>query len=73
MAIKKHSAFALLDILIKYTDENHLLTAREIINILEKQYDLTIERRTLYSNIEILEQAGYKISKYEDNGKGYFL
>lgn len=36
MAIKKHSAFALLDILIKYTDENHLLTAREIINILEK-------------------------------------
>ena len=73
MAEKKHSAFALLDILTIYTDEEHILTAKELMALLEAKYQLSIERRTLYSNIEILEQAGYKISKYDDNGKGYYL
>ena len=71
MAEKKHSAFAVLDILTTYSDENHILTAREIQDYLEKKYQLKVERRTIYSNIEILEQAGYVISKFDDNGKGY--
>ncbi len=73
MAEKKHSAFALLKILQEETDENHILTANEIIERLERQYQLTIERRTLYSNVEILRQAGYEVSDYRDNGKGYYL
>mgnify|MGYP002859769526 FL=1 len=73
MAEKKHSAFALLEILTTYTDEDHILTAKQIMELLETKYQLKIERRTLYSNVEILEQAGYVISKYDDNGKGYFL
>ena len=73
MAEKKHSAFAVLDILTTYSDENHILTAREIQDYLEKKYQLKVERRTIYSNIEILEQAGYVISKFDDNGKGYYL
>ena len=73
MAEKKHSAFALLDILITYTDENHILTTKQLQEHLLNKYDLQIERRTLYSNIDILEQAGYQISRYEDNGKGYYL
>lgn len=73
MAEKKHSSFALLDILINYTDEDHILTTKQIQYLLESKYDLKIERRTLYSNLDILNQAGFKISRYEDNGKGYFL
>lgn len=73
MAEKKYSALALLDILITYTDEDHILTAKEIQKHLIEKYDLDLERRTIYSNIEILEQNGYVISKYEDNGKGYYL
>lgn len=73
MAEKKHSAFLVLDILREYSDEDHILSAKEIMSLLLKQYGLQIERRTLYSNIEILEQAGCVISKYDDNGKGYFL
>ena len=73
MAEKKHSAIALLDILITYSDEEHILTTRQLQDYLKTIYDLDLERRTLYSNIDILEQAGYRISRYEDNGKGYYL
>lgn len=73
MAEKKHSALALLDILATYSDEDHILTTRQIQEHLLNKYDLKIERRTLYSNLDILQQSGYVISRYEDNGKGYFL
>jgi predicted DNA-binding transcriptional regulator YafY len=73
MAEKKHSSFAVLDLLTKYTDEDHILTSAELISLLKEEYDLTIERRTLYSNIRILEQAGHEISDFSENGKGYYL
>jgi hypothetical protein len=71
--IKKHIAFAILDILTTYTDEDHILTAKEIMDLLKAKYNIEIERRTIYSNIDVLEQAGYVISKFDDNGKGYYL
>ncbi len=73
MAEKKYSAFALLDILINYSDEDHILSAKDIQKYLLDLYDLDLERRTIYSNLEILEQAGYILSKYDDNGVGYYL
>lgn len=73
MAEKKHIAFAILDILTTYTDEDHILTAKEIMDLLKAKYNIEIERRTIYSNIDVLEQAGYVISKFDDNGKGYYL
>ena len=73
MAEKKHSAFALLDILTTYSDEDHVLTTKQLQQHLHNKYDLDLERRTLYSNLDILQQFGFKISRYEDNGKGYFL
>lgn len=73
MAEKKHTSFALLQILQEETDENHILSANELLNLVNQRLDLSIERRTLYSNIEVLRQAGYEISDYKDNGKGYYL
>lgn len=70
---KKQSVLAILDILTEYSDEDHILSVRDIQNHLRQAYDLELERRTIYSNIQMLEDAGYKISKYDDNGKGYFL
>ena len=69
MAEKKHIAFAILDILTTYTDEDHILTAKEIMDLLKAKYNIEIERWTIYSNIDVLEQAGYVISKFDDNGK----
>ena len=73
MAEKKYSTLALLDILKEYSDEEHILSVKQLQEHLENGYGLKLDRRTLYSNIAILEQNGYLISKYDDNGKGYFL
>lgn len=73
MAEKKQSNMLLLDILKKYSDENHILSTKDLQRLLEAQYGVSLERRTIYSNLEILRQAGYKISDVADNGKGYFL
>ena len=73
MAEKKQSVLALLDVLRRCSDEEHPLTVNEIKQHLENEYDLTLERRTIYSNIELLSQNGYEVSTYEDNRKGYFL
>ena len=73
MAEKKHSAFALLKILQEETDRDHILSAPQLIEKMHQVLGITIERRTLYSNIEILRQAGYEISDFRENGKGYYL
>lgn len=73
MAEKKHSVLAVLDILVTYSDEDHILTTKQFQELLKSKYNIEIERRTLYSNLDILQQGGFVISRYEDNGKGYFL
>ena len=73
MAEKKHSVLALLEILKNDSDKDHILSSSEIRKKMSDVYGLDIERRTLYSNIDMLEEFGYKISRYEDNGKGYYL
>lgn len=73
MAEKKHISFALLQILQEESDENHILTANDLIERIDQRLGTSIERRTVYSNIQILRQAGYEISDTSDNGKGYYL
>ena len=73
MAEKKHISFALLQILQEETDANHPLSANELMKRINRRLNLDIERRTIYSNIDILRQAGYDISDYSENGKGYWL
>ncbi|MCR4951389.1 MAG: WYL domain-containing protein [Solobacterium sp.] len=73
MAKKKTSAFILLEILKDETDENHILTRRELMETAKKKYGIEMNRRTFYSNIAILEDFDYDISKPAQNGKGYYL
>ena len=73
MAEKKFLPFIVLQILEELSDESHILSTNELIDHIERRSGISIERRTLYSNIEILEQAGYIISKFADKGKGYYL
>ncbi len=60
-------------ILKKYSDENHILTANQIINYLEEQYEITMDRRALYRNISALQGVGIDIAQYKNNGEGYYL
>ena len=70
---KKYSILAILEVLKRYSDEDHILTVTEINSHLKNEYDLELERRTLYSNVDLLKQFGYDISDFDDNGKGYYL
>ena len=73
MITNKANALCLLKILEEYSDEDHILTAKEIKEKLEKIYGLSLDRRTIYSSINTLTDLGYDISTYEENGIGYFL
>ena len=73
MAEKKQSNLLVLDILRESSDENHILSVKDIQALLEARYGLVLERRAIYSNLEILAQQGYEISDFKDNGKGYYL
>lgn len=63
----------LLKILSEYTDENHAMTTRELIERLA-QYGVNAERKSIYSDIEALNTMGFDIL----NGKsrehyGYYM
>ncbi|MBR3365365.1 MAG: transcriptional regulator [Solobacterium sp.] len=73
MAEKKHISFTMLQILQEESDADHILSANDLISKIQQRLNITIDRRTVYSNIQILRQAGYEISDVSDNGKGYYL
>lgn len=63
-------ALRILEVLTKYSDETHELTAAKIIEYLYEKFDLSVERKAVYRDIAALEECGYDIIK---NGRGYFL
>lgn len=48
---KKMLIMNILDILKKYTDENHRLSQKEIMDILEQEYDMKAERKAIKRNL----------------------
>ena len=56
----------ILNILREYSDEDHALTQQDIIKLLEKNYDITCDRRTVGSRIKELIELGWDI----DCGRG---
>ena len=63
----------MLDILKEYTDEEHAISTSELISKLE-QYDIKVERKTIYSDIETLNDFGYDIlSSRQKNLNGYYM
>lgn len=58
---KKLLILAILEILRKYTDCDHGLLQSQIIERLERDYDLTATRKSVRANLTELEIAGYPI------------
>lgn len=73
MMTDRANAICLLEILREYSDEEHTLAMRDLIQKMNALYDLKPDRRTVYSAISLLIDLGYDISMYEDNGIGYYL
>lgn len=66
---KKEYNMLILDILRRYSDENHSLTQQEIIRLLKQNYDIECDRRSVKNNIDSLKELDYDIS----TDKGYRL
>ena len=59
----------ILEILRMYSDEQHALTQQEIIKLLDKNYGMECDRRSVKNNVLSLKEMGYDISME----KGYRL
>ena len=63
----------IVKILEEYTDENHPITTKELIEKLAL-YDVTAERKSIYDDMARLQEFGYDIIRKENrNGGGYYL
>ena len=56
-----------------YTDETHILSAEKIREKLKTVYDVDMERRAIYRNIDALRSIGIEIEGYQENREGYYL
>lgn len=65
---KKASIVLVLNTLKDYSDEKHFLTHQQIINIINKRYNILLERKSVAYSILLLEQIGYVINKSPRGG-----
>ena len=64
----------ILNVLKKYSDEDHMLQVSEIKDLVKEEYEVDIDPRTIRRNINLLkEKLDYDISTWSENKKGYFL
>lgn len=69
MLTDRANTICLYRILFEHSDENHILSMRNIIDCFAEEYDMKIDRRTVYSSVDTLKDLGYDISAYDENGK----
>lgn len=71
---KNGNILYVLNVLKKYSNEDHVLSSNKIRDLIKEEYGVSIDSRTVRRNINLLiEKFHYDIDKYEDNKKGYFL
>ena len=61
----------LYDILLKSTDEEHALSTNEIIEELKKR-GISVSRKVLPSDIDLLNKYGYEICSYVKKARYYY-
>lgn len=60
------------DYLTRYSDENHPVTVNEIIAHLAEN-GITAERKSIYTDIEVLREYGMTIEKAATRARGYYV
>ena len=51
---KKMMILCILEIMKKYTDEQHRLSQKEVMDLLEKEYEMQVDRKSVKANLEDL-------------------
>ena len=62
----------LQQLLLQKTDDEHRLTADELIEALAR-YGIEAERKSIYSDIEALQQYGLDVELQRGRGGGYYV
>ena len=71
---KNGNVLYILNILKKYSDEEHMLSAAEIRKKIKEIYNVEIDQRTIRRNINLLKyKLNYDISTREENKRGYYI
>jgi len=71
---KNGNILYILNVLKKYSDEEHKLSITELKEKIKEEYGEDIDPRTIRRNINLLQQKfGYDISTYNDNKIGYYI
>ena len=71
MIDKKGTILLVLKVLEKYSDENHMLTHQQIIDLMQSDYGVSVERKSIGNSIDILIELGYDITKAKKMGCYY--
>lgn len=65
---KKSSIILLLKVLEEYTDEDHYLTQSQIVDKIYQLYGIELERKSIGSSLQILEELDYDIARGNKGG-----
>ena len=68
----RNRVLAVLRILIRNTDEEKTLTTPELIELLNGQ-GITADRRSIYEDIEAINNAGWEVLRSDTGKRGYYF
>lgn len=63
----------LMDIMLQRTDDQHMLNASQLSKILEQEYSIPTDRRTIYTEMEILSTYGLDVQQKKGTNPGYYI
>lgn len=63
----------LMEILLERTDDEHMLNASELCTILDQEYGISTDRRTIYTEMEILDKFGLDTQQKKGKCPGYYI
>ncbi len=63
----------ILDYMEKNSHEDHLVKAPELINMLQNRYNISCDRKTIYSDIRALQDYGVDIIMIPGKNGGYYI
>lgn len=69
---QKKKILVILKMLHDLSDENHPLSMKEILDGLERE-NITAERKSIYSDMDVLRECGYDVEHISGKNGGYYL
>lgn len=69
---QKFKLYFIIEYFKRYTDEEHTVSVSELIDYLQEQ-GITAERKSIYRDIEAMEELGYEVIQVHDKRFSYYL